>query len=120
MSESFAPIGAVESLDAERPGAEDGGAGPLPLVARYGAALLFVALAAGFAFTVEDRVGAANLTLIFVLPVIGAATLFGWGPSLLATVAGVLAFDFFFTEPKYSLVIASPSDVWALPTPRSW
>ena len=85
----------------------------LPPFAQYGTSLLFVALATGFAFIVEDRIGAPNLTLIFVLPVIAAASAFGWGPSLVATIAGVLAFDFFFTEPKYSLAIASPSNVWA-------
>jgi K+-sensing histidine kinase KdpD len=90
-----------------------GGGAELPQAARYAASLLFVALATGFALIVEDRVGAPNLTLIFVLPVIAAATAFGWGPSLIATVASVLAFDFFFTEPKYSLAIAGASDAWA-------
>jgi two-component system sensor histidine kinase KdpD len=96
----------------ERRGAAGGGAG-LPLAAGYAASLVFVALATGFALVVEDRVGAPNLTLIFVLPVIAAATAFGWGPSLIATVASVLAFDYFFTEPKYNLAIASASDAWA-------
>jgi K+-sensing histidine kinase KdpD len=86
---------------------------PLPRVARYGASLLFVAVATAVAVIVEHSVAAPNLTLIFVLPVIAAATSFGWGPSLLATAASVLAFDFFFTEPRYSLAITSPSDIWA-------
>jgi K+-sensing histidine kinase KdpD len=85
----------------------------LPLAARYGASLLFVALATGLAFIVDNLISAPNLTLIFVLPVMAAATFFGWGPSLAAVVAGVLAFDFFFTEPFFSFRIASPSDLWA-------
>ncbi|HEX4712724.1 DUF4118 domain-containing protein [Phenylobacterium sp.] len=85
----------------------------LPLAARYGASLLFVALATGLAFIVENLISAPNLTLIFVLPVVAAATFFGWGPSLAAVVAGVLAFDFFFTQPFFSFRIASPSDLWA-------
>ena len=113
MSDFSAPIGDLDSLDAEGPGMAGPAARSLPRLAQYAAPLLFVALATGFALIVEERVGAPNLTLIFVLPVIGAATAFGWGPSLLATLASVLAFDFFFTEPKYSLVIASPADVWA-------
>lgn len=88
-------------------------ASPLPLAAQYGLVLVFVALAAALAFVVEHLVAAPNLTLIFVLPVVVAATAFGWGPALLAVVTGVLAFDFFFTEPYYSLRIASPSDLWA-------
>jgi len=115
MSDSVtrAPTGAPGTSDALRREAAGGGAGRLPRAAQYAVSLLFVVVAIGFAFTVEDRVGGANLTLIFVLPVIAAATLFGWGPSLLSTLASVLAFDFFFTEPKYSFVIASASDAWA-------
>lgn len=106
------PIADSGASDAGRRVAGGGGV-ELPQAARYAASLLFVALAAGFALIVEDRVGAPNLTLIFVLPVIAAATAFGWGPSLIATVASVLAFDFFFTEPKYTLAIASASDAWS-------
>jgi len=92
------------------PGAERPG---LPLAARYGASLLLVALATVLAFVVDHIIPTPSLTLIFVLPVVAAATAFGWGPSLVAVVASVLAFDFFFTEPKYTFVIASPSDIWA-------
>jgi len=105
------PIAESAALDGRQQA--EGGWSELPPAARYGASVLFVALAAGFAFIVQDRVGAPNLTLIFVLPVIASATAFGWGPSLVATLASVLTFDFFFTEPKFSLVIASASDVWA-------
>src|SRR5215471_14953298 len=85
----------------------------LPQIAQYGLALVFVALATGLAFLVQHLISAPNVTLIYVLPVIISATLFGWGPSLLAVAAGVVAFDFFFTEPYYSLTITSPSDIWA-------
>ncbi len=86
---------------------------PLPPLAQYAVSLLLVALATGLAFIVNQLIAAPNLTLIFVLPVMAAATFFGWGPSLLAVAASVLAYDFFFTQPYYSLRIASPSDLWA-------
>jgi K+-sensing histidine kinase KdpD len=85
----------------------------LPVIAHYGLALVLVALATGLAFLVQQLISAPNVALIYVLPVIISATLFGWGPSLLAVAAGVVAFDFFFTEPYYSLTITSPSDIWA-------
>ena len=107
------PIGVSDRGAGRGPGARSEASGSPPVVARYGASLLFVAVATGFGFAVEPLVGAPNLTLIFVLPVIAAATAFGWGPSLFATVLSVLAFDFFFTEPRYSLVIASAADIWA-------
>jgi len=90
-------------------------AGPvsLPLIAQYGLALVFVALATGLAFLVQHLISVPNVTLIYVLPVIISATLFGWGPSLLAVAVGVIAFDFFFTEPYYSLSMTNPSEIWA-------
>lgn len=105
-----------ESLTADRgspPRFESAESRSLPAAAQYGASLLFVALATGCGFILQPLIGAANLTLVFVLPVIAAATLFGWGPSLVATAAGVIAFDFFFTEPRYSLLMARPADIWA-------
>ena len=85
----------------------------LPLIAQYGLALVFVALATGLAFLVQHLISAPNVTLIYVLPVIISATLFGWGPSLLAVAVEVIAFDFFFTEPYYSLTMTNPSEIWA-------
>ncbi|HLZ82977.1 MAG TPA: DUF4118 domain-containing protein [Caulobacteraceae bacterium] len=105
-----------DSLTAERTPAEKAEkveGRPLSAAAQYGAALVFVALATGCGFILEPLIGAPNLALVFVLPVMAAATLYGWGPSLAATLGGVLAFDFFFTVPRYSLAIASPSDIWA-------
>lgn len=100
--ESFSQDGNTESRPAR-----------MGKAAQYGITLLLVAVATLLAFVVEHIIAAPNLTLIFVLPVVVAATFFGWGPALAAAVAGVLAFDFFFTQPYYSLRISSPSDLWA-------
>ena len=89
------------------------GPGRVPLFAQFGASLLFVAVATVLAFVVKHLIAVPNLSLIFVLPVVVAATSFGWGPALAAAVTSVLAFDFFFTAPFYSFRITSPSDLWA-------
>ena len=85
----------------------------LPAVSQYAVSLLLVGAATVLAFVVKNLIAAPNLTLIFVLPVVIAGVAFGWGPSLAAVILGVLAFDFFFTVPYYSLRIATPSDIWA-------
>ena len=85
----------------------------LPLIVQYGLALVFVALATGLAFLVQHLISAPNVTLIYVLPVIVSATLFGWGPSLLAVAVEVLLSISFSPNPDYSLTITSPSDIWA-------
>lgn len=86
---------------------------PLPAAARYGLALGLVVAAVIVAFAVRQAAGSPGVTLVFVLPVVVAATRLGFGPSILTIVGGVLAFDYLFTQPYYSLRIASPSDVWA-------
>lgn len=85
----------------------------LPLLGQYAVSALLVAAATVLAFVVDELISAPNLTLIFVLPVMIAATFFGWGPALAAVVLGVSAFDFFFTPPYFSLRIDRPSDIWA-------
>jgi K+-sensing histidine kinase KdpD len=57
-------------------------------------------------------VAAPTLTLIFVIPVVIAATS-GWGPSVAAVVASVLSFDFFFTQPYFTLQMTEPSEIGA-------
>ena len=86
---------------------------PLPPVARYALALALVAPTTFLAFLVSQLVSAANLGLIFVLPVVIAATAFGWGPSLAVIIASILSFDFFFTRPYFTLRMTEPSDIWA-------
>ncbi|WP_414476145.1 DUF4118 domain-containing protein [Microvirga sp. M2] len=89
----------------------DGGA--LPALVQYGVALLLVAAATLIAFAADHVVAAPSLPLIFVIPVVIAATRLGWGPSVAAVVASVLSFDFFFTQPYFTLRMTEPSEIWA-------
>lgn len=79
----------------------------------YAAALGLVAIACLIGFLVQHLIATPDVTLVFVLPVVIAATAFGFGPSLAAALTGVLAFDFFFTEPFFSFRIHSAADLWA-------
>ena len=90
-----------------------GPAMPRPAVG-YGLSLLFVGAAIVMAFVVEHIVPTPNLSLVFVVPVIIAALSFGWGPSLLSAVLSVGLMDFLFVEPRMSLRVASPADLWSL------
>jgi two-component system, OmpR family, sensor histidine kinase KdpD len=47
----------------------------------------------------------ANTAVVFIPAVIGAAVWWGLGPGILAAVASVLAFDFFFVPPYYTLAV---------------
>jgi K+-sensing histidine kinase KdpD len=50
----------------------------------------------------------ANVAMFYMLCVLLAAVQWGRGPGILAAVLNVVAFDFFFVPPKYSLI---PADV---------
>ena len=82
--------------------------------ARYLAAVAMTAVATILAVGVEAKVAIPNLSLVFVVPVIVAGVSLGLGPSLCAAVLGALSFNFFLTEPRYSLAVDDPANIWAI------
>jgi K+-sensing histidine kinase KdpD len=85
-----------------------------PIVVRYLAAVIMTALATVVAVGLDTKVTIPNLSLIFVLPVVIAAVTVGLGPSLCSAVLGALAYNFFLTEPRYSLEVEDPANIWAI------
>lgn len=85
-----------------------------PAAMGYLASFAMTALAAAVAVGIDRGVTIPNLSLIFVVPVVIAGVGFGLGPSLLSAVLGALAFNFFLTEPRYTLVVNDPANVWAI------
>ena len=85
-----------------------------PVVVRYLASLAMVAVATVVAISVDSTVTIPNLSLVFVLPVIVAAIGFGLGPSLCSAALGALAYNFFLTEPRYTLRVDDPANIWAI------
>jgi two-component system sensor histidine kinase KdpD len=85
-----------------------------PAVARYLSAAALTAFATLVAVAFDSQVTIPNISLIFVLPVIVCAVIFGLGSSLCAAVLGALAYNFFLTEPRYSLMVDDPANVWAI------
>lgn len=83
-------------------------------MARYGAAMAMTAIATVVAISVDSRVTIPNLSLVFVVPVIVAGLSLGLGPSLCSAVLGALAFNFFLTEPRYSLAVDDAANIWAI------
>ena len=85
-----------------------------PAVVGYLASFAMTAVATVVAVGVDSEVTIPNLSLVFVVPVIIAGVGFGLGPSLCSAVLGALAYNFFLTEPRYSLVVNDPADIWAI------
>ena len=72
----------------------------------YGGATLLVAVATGIAWLMMPYFGLANLIMVYLLGVLIGATRFGRGPSLLASLLSVAAFDFFFVPPVFTFSVS--------------
>jgi K+-sensing histidine kinase KdpD len=81
---------------------------------RYLAAIAMTAAATVVAVGVDSKVTIPNLSLVFVVPVITAAVSLGLGPSICSAILGALAYNFFLTEPRYSLAVDDPANIWAI------
>ena len=57
--------------------------------------------------------GIENVDLVFLTAVVGVAVRYGLWPSLLASVAASLAYNFFFLPPVYTFTITDPTNVAA-------
>jgi two-component system, OmpR family, sensor histidine kinase KdpD len=77
------------------------------------AALTAVAAALGFGKLINAWIGAANSDLVFLTAIVAVAVRFGLWPSLLASVASSLAYNYFFLPPIYTFTITDPTNVAA-------
>ena len=80
----------------------------------YVASVAMTAIAALLSVAVDSQITIPNLSLVFVVPVVIAAIWFGLGPSLASAILGALAYNFFLTEPRYTLVVDDPANIWAI------
>jgi K+-sensing histidine kinase KdpD len=83
-------------------------------VIRYLASIAMTAVATVVAVGVDSKIAIPNLSLVFVVPVIIAGISLGLGPALCSAVLGALAFNFFLTEPRYSLAVDDAANIWAI------
>jgi two-component system, OmpR family, sensor histidine kinase KdpD len=79
----------------------------------YLAASVAIALALGFGMLIDSWVGVGNVDLVFLTAIVAIAVRFGLWPSLFASVASALAYNFFFLPPVYTLTISDPANLVA-------
>ena len=73
---------------------------------RYMLSVLMVALVTLISLPIYGRLHSTNLVMLYLAAVVISALYLGRGPSMLASILGVLAFDFFFTEPRLTMVVS--------------
>ena len=77
-------------------------------------ALLAVSAAVGISLLLWDWIGLANTDLVFLVGVVVIAVRYGLWPSLAASAASALCYNFFFTEPYHTFVISDSRDAVAV------
>jgi two-component system, OmpR family, sensor histidine kinase KdpD len=78
---------------------------PHPPYRRYIFSALLVGLVTFVSFPLQSLIHPTNLVMVYLAAVVIAALYWGRGPSILASVLSVIAFDFFFVEPKLTFTV---------------
>ncbi|MBB4196518.1 sensor histidine kinase [Rhodoblastus sphagnicola] len=78
------------------------------------AAVIGVAVAVGVGEALALALNLPNLSMIFLLAVLGCAASFGLWSAVAASFLSFLAYNFFFIPPIYTLTIAEPQEVLSL------
>src|SRR6266853_97013 len=79
----------------------------------YLMALVIVAIGLAAAAVIQPLFGIENVDLVFLTAVVGVAARYGLWPSLLASVAASLCYNFFFLPPIYTFTITDPTNIAA-------
>jgi two-component system sensor histidine kinase KdpD len=79
----------------------------------YAIALAAVAAALGVSLALRPFLRVENVDLFFLTAIVGVAVRYGLWPSLAASIAASLCYNFFFMEPVYTFTITDPTNVAA-------
>ncbi|OPY71338.1 MAG: Sensor protein KdpD [Syntrophorhabdus sp. PtaU1.Bin050] len=80
----------------------------------YAWTVLLVSIVTVIGKTLTPQFDLVNIILLYLLPVLVSAVRWGRGPSVLSSFLGVLAFNFFFVPPIFSLAVANMQHLFVL------
>ena len=72
----------------------------------YGLALLSTAVCSAIALVLVPYFDVLNLVMVYLLGIVLVSSRYGSGPSIMASVLAVLAFDFFLVPPHFTLAVS--------------
>jgi two-component system sensor histidine kinase KdpD len=87
---------------------------PTKLWQSLAAALLAVALATGVGQVLTLALDLPNLSMVFLLAVLGCSATFGLWSAVAASFLSFLAYNFFFIQPVHTFTVAEPQEVLSL------
>jgi len=73
-----------------------------------------IAVALGVGLLLKHFIAVQSISLVFLMAVLASAIAWGLWPSLIAAIASMLAYNFFFLPPLYTFTVADPENVLAL------
>ena len=73
---------------------------------QYFLGVFLVVVATAIGYLIGGKIEATNLVMIYLLAVVIAAIYLGRGPATLASILGVLAFDFLFVAPYFTFSVS--------------
>ncbi|HUM27507.1 MAG TPA: sensor histidine kinase KdpD, partial [Anaerolineales bacterium] len=73
---------------------------------KYFLSMLLVGFATIIGFVIGGRIEPTNLVMVYLLAVVVASVYLGRGPAVLASLLGVLAFDFLFVTPYFTFAVS--------------
>jgi two-component system sensor histidine kinase KdpD len=73
---------------------------------RYLKSVMLVVLITLLNFLIYGSLEPTNLVMVYLAAVVVSAVFFGRGPSIVASLLSVLAFDYFFIQPRYSFAVS--------------
>lgn len=77
----------------------------------HAGALASVVVAAAVAWLLDRYVESANIAMVFMLSVLVSGIAFGLWPAVAAAAASAVFYNFFFLEPRLTMLIGNPADV---------
>jgi two-component system, OmpR family, sensor histidine kinase KdpD len=73
---------------------------------RYLGSLVLVVILTLLGFPLRHHLDPTNLVMLYLVAVVFSAVFLGRGPSILASVVSVFAFDYFFVDPRFSFSVS--------------
>ena len=83
-------------------------------IRKLAASVAMVVLTTGVCWLFREQLELVNIPLVFLVPVLFSATLWGRKPAYLSALLGAMSFDFFFVPPIFTLAMSELANFWGL------
>ena len=86
--------------------------GSAPPIGQHGAAVAACAIATAIVAVLPPALWLTSGVLVYLVAVVAVSVVVGRGPGILASIVSLVAFDYLFVAPRFSLTISNPNE-WA-------